>query len=358
MGSLTGAASYRAIGPTLRALRSAVAREVTDRFFDGHPECLALYGESGRERTLEDAGHHLDFLRGALESGSVAAFEAYASWACRVLRARNVPAHLLVSTFELMDESLTRHLENGSQEPVREMLRAGIAVCAGIDETAPPLAVSGMSLAGETFLHAILCGQRAAAVKVVQEALREGHPILDVYVDVVERALCEVGRSWESNRITVAEEHAATALAQYVLARMYSELPLPEVQRGKLLITGVAGEQHQIGANLVSDVLESVGFNVRFLGTNLPHAGILSAIEAHAPQIVGISATVLPSLLEVTRLIEQVRARFGAAAPQIMLGGSAFRGLPDHGKEYAASVGAIGVAGGLREALKLVLPPG
>jgi hypothetical protein len=44
------------------------------------------------------------------------------------------------------------------------------------------------------------------------------------------------------------------------------------------IVTGVAGELHQIGANMVADVLENAGWNVEFLGTDAPHTGIVDAV--------------------------------------------------------------------------------
>ena len=105
----------------------------------------------------------------------------------------------------------------------------------------------------------------------MSELLREGHPVLDVYLGVFQESLYQVGRLWESNVITVAEEHMATAITQFVLGQTYSQLPAPGDRRGNVVLTGVAGELHQVGANMVADVLESQGFDVRFLGTNMPH---------------------------------------------------------------------------------------
>lgn len=54
-------------------------------------------------------------------------------------------------------------------------------------------------------------------------------------------------------------------------------------------------ELHHVGANMVADVLEAHGWDVRYLGTNLPHRSILQAIREHQADWVGISATTLLS---------------------------------------------------------------
>jgi len=88
---------------------------------------------------------------------------------------------------------------------------------------------------------------------------------------------------------------------------------------------------------MVADVLEADGWDVRFLGSNMPHAGILQAIEDHQADILAISATILFNVPHVRALIAEVGNRFGAAAPQIVVGGAAFRDLP-------ADISALGSA--------------
>src|SRR4051794_4024706 len=78
----------------VRGLKARLARAVTDEFFQRHPDWEERYGERGRQRGIEDAGFHLDFLAGAIESGEPAAFESYARWTAGVLGARGIGPHV------------------------------------------------------------------------------------------------------------------------------------------------------------------------------------------------------------------------------------------------------------------------
>ena len=159
----------------------------------------------------------------------------------------------------------------------------------------------------------------------------------------------EVGRRWERNEISVATEHVATAITQYVMAQLYGHLEIPETVRGNAVVTGVEGELHQLGANMVADVLEAEGWNVRFLGTQLPHGDVLGAVEDHEPRLLGVSATVLFNLPAVGRLIEDARSRFGSEL-RIVVGGGAFRSNPEVWRE----LGADGFGRELRESVAMV----
>lgn len=177
----------------------------------------------------------------------------------------------------------------------------------------------------------------------------ERHPDR-LYLDVIEPAQHEVGRLWETNAISVADEHMATAVTQYVMAQCFPLMDRPDGCHGKMVLTGVEEELHHVGANMVADVLEAHGWDVHFLGTNLPHQGILQMVREHQPDWVGISATTLLSLPQVSRLIGEIRAAFPDSAPRIVVGGSVFRHSPDAWRE----VGADAVGTNLEEAIALL----
>lgn len=342
-----GATERAAAAAALRAARETVARNVTEAFLARHPDWFERYGDRARDHGVADALFHVDFLAGAVEAGSAPAFAAYAAWTAGVLRARGIAPVFLQENLAQVQDALVSSLPAPQAQLVREIVAAGRAACAAPAEEVG-LPAGDLALARETFLQAILAGQRAAAANVALLALRT-HAALDVYVEVVQEALYAVGRAWEANRITVAQEHRATAVAQFVVARMFSALPEPASRQGRAVVTGVEGERHQIGAHIVSDVLESEGWDVSFLGVDTPHEGVLKAVEELRPGVLGISATMLFNLPKAVSLVTAVRARFGEARPRIVLGGGAFR----HAAGLWREVGADGCALDLRGALAI-----
>jgi methanogenic corrinoid protein MtbC1 len=117
-----------------------------------------------------------------------------------------------------------------------------------------------------------------------------------------------------------------------------------------MVVTGVAGELHQIGANLVADAMEANGWNVRFLGTNLPHSSVVATVEEISASVLCISTTILSNLPSVADLIQAVRSKLKERAPKIILGGTAYR----MATQFASEVGAAEVVPDLRGALALL----
>jgi methanogenic corrinoid protein MtbC1 len=325
-----------ALAASFAALQRPVAEAVTEEFLRRHPDWLERYGERGREQGIEDAQFHLDFLGGALVAGEPQAFAEYVRWARRVLEARGIAARFLRENLEQIGEALASRLEP-ARPAVEAVVRAGLLAC---DEPSGPAAPRGpedeLATARRLYLQAILRGQRNAARGIVLESHRAGHPALDLYLKILQPAQYEVGRLWECNAISVAEEHMATAITQSVMAQLYPLLPQQQPHHGRLVLTGVQGELHQLGGHMVADVLEAHGWEVRFLGTNRPHASILRVVEEQRPDAVGISTTMLFNLPKVRDLIEAIRALPGPQPHRIVVGGAAFRAAPGAFREIGA----------------------
>ena len=168
-----------------------------------------------------------------------------------------------------------------------------------------------------------------------------------VYRELLEPAQVEIGWLWEQNQITVAREHAATAITDHVLDRLHAHLDVPAPRRGRALMTAVDGELHRIGAKMVAYALEADGWDMRLLATPSPPEDVLDAIDDHAPSLIGISTTILFNLPDTADLIDAIRDRVGPS-PRILVGGAAFGSSTDLWRE----VGADGFGRDLQEAVE------
>jgi methanogenic corrinoid protein MtbC1 len=325
----------------IREHGASVAVEVTNAFLDRYPDWRVRYGSRAISAGVQDAGYHVAFLAAAVEADDPATFADYARWTARVLAARGIESRFLAENLAQVQSALAARLGADRASVLARHFQAALDALA----VAPALPSDPvLSLTARVFLQAIITGQRHAAVQIAKEALRSGLSLRDLYIDVFQPALYEVGARWESNRLSVAQEHIATAITQYVMAQIYEA---PDVRtsggRGRIVLTGVEGELHSVGAVMVGDLLETSGFDVRFLGTNLPTESILGVIKEVAPSHVGISATMSFNIGAVRQLIRAVRAEFSDRVA-IVVGGAAFRTSP----ELWRHVSADGYAADLR----------
>ncbi|MDY0312964.1 MAG: cobalamin-dependent protein [Desulfobacterales bacterium] len=199
----------------------------------------------------------------------------------------------------------------------------------------------------QDYLDALLQGKRADCGRRVQQLLDQNIEIKNLYTDLFQKSLYEVGRLWELNRISVAREHLVTAITEGLLGLVYPRLfdsHRPPASR-KVVISCAANEYHQIGGKMVADVFEMNGWESHFLGANTPIDEMLTHISDTTPDLVGLSLSVYFNLASLKKGFEAIRADFPNL--DILVGGQAFQwGATDFlkrypGTHYVASIEAL-----------------
>ena len=172
------------------------------------------------------------------------------------------------------------------------------------------------------YLAAVLSGSRPRAIEVATAAARE-YPIEDLVLKVVMRAQAQIGQMWEENRISVLDEHVATAISQAVLAELYRITPRQPPNGIRVVVACVEGEIHELGARACADLLEVNGFDVLFAGATVPSRDLVELCRRAAPQLVGLSVTMSFNVPNLRALVAELREGFPELP--IAAGGQAFR---------------------------------
>ena len=320
----------------------ALPIRVTDAFFSRHPEWESRFGAAGRRRCNEDARFHLSFLAGAIQAGNADIFAEYVVWCAEMLASRNIERAHLLEHLDLVEEHVP-HESAAGDLIARTIAAARLALSHGADSTiAAPDDVTPVRLA---YLSAALAGRRREAWEATREATRLGVTLPEIYRDIVLWTQRRLGELWAGAKITVAQEHMASAVTQSILARLYAEIP-GDRPAGRVLLAGVEGELHVLPAQLASDFLELDGWDVAFVGTHVPQASVLAAIEAERPDVLGISMTMAFNLPKTVALVLAVRRQFSTLP--IVIGGRACRGAAALAKELSVEVDLNGDGGTFR----------
>ena len=178
------------------------------------------------------------------------------------------------------------------------------------------------------YVEAQLAGDRREALRLVLvEGLGGGLTVTQLQVEVIQAAQREIGRLWQQNRISIAQEHMATAISQVVMSRLFEE-GMPEEPVGrKVLVACVEGEMHEFPARLVSDFLELAGFEVRYLGANVPVHDLVRMVREEPPDLLALSVTMSFNAPALRHAVEAVRA--ASPALPILVGGHALNWEPE-----------------------------
>lgn len=198
-----------------------------------------------------------------------------------------------------------------------------------------------MSVAHLRYLDALRRGDRHAAYRALDDALDDGRELGQVYLEVVQPAMREIGRLWQEDELTVAEEHLATAITESAMSRMFERVFVwRDVRTPKLLAACAEEERHQMGLRMLCDLLELAGWETTYLGASVPIESLVDLVLKHKPDAVAISATIAPHVPRVREAINAIRSAPLDRQPVIAVGGRVFLGDPSLAERVGADLTA------------------
>ena len=175
-----------------------------------------------------------------------------------------------------------------------------------------------------SYLEALLAGDRHRCANLLQDQIEQGLLLKTVYIDLMQRAMYEVGTLWEKNLVSVATEHLASAITEVLLTLVYTKIVRQSHRDRRAVIACVPNEYHQIGPRMVADFFEMNGWHSFSLGANTSTAGLIDFIRKRDPDVVGLSMSLLFNRPRFDDMIEAVSTEFPQM--EILIGGRAFHG--------------------------------
>ena len=307
--------------------RLVLTELIVERHFQRHPELESRYGAMGRVRCREDAAFHLSYLAQSLAAGTPNLFVDYIARAKVMLAARHVSAMDLVHHLEVMRDVIRQELPSDVAAGALEYVDAAFRALPSLAEDTQSLLVPDAPLATlcEQYISCLLRYDRSAASKLVLDAVTGGTSIRDGYEHVFARVQREIGRLWQVNKVTVAEEHYCTAATQLIISQLYPYL-FASQKNGRMMVgMCTPGDLHEIGVRMVCDFFEMEGWDTIYLGANVPISSAVQMLRTRKPDILAASATIPLHVAAVQDLIAAVRTAPELNGMRIIVGGYAFR---------------------------------
>jgi len=170
---------------------------------------------------------------------------------------------------------------------------------------------------------AVINGHAKAAAALTADALASGIGAQEIVDTALIPAMDEAGRLFDQGEFFVPEllvaaraMKAAQALITPLLAAAGA------VSRGKIVIGTVKGDLHDIGKNLVVALLQGGGFEVIDLGADVPAEGFVAAVRDHTPDVVGLSALLTTTMLQMQQTIRALGEAGLRERVKVMVGGA------------------------------------
>ncbi len=158
----------------------------------------------------------------------------------------------------------------------------------------------------EDWIAACLVYDEQRAEQVVNQAFAL-YPPESVAVELLQRAVAQIGEAWHQGEVTVQQEHFCSALTIRRLEALIMTAP-PPTRPGRILAACPEGEDHVIGLLLLTFLLRRRGWAVVYLGANVPVDWLETTVAATRPQLAILAAQQLPTaatLLDMAQVLQR-----------------------------------------------------
>ncbi|MGM0500132.1 MAG: cobalamin B12-binding domain-containing protein [Bacillota bacterium] len=331
--------------------REDLIEKIMEEQFQLMPELKEKYNETQIRKSKSDTSYNLNYLAQAVFADEVNIFSNYYRWLYTVLKERGMKDEILKTHLTAIKNVLEKKLDKNNVAIITKYLNAA-------DESLNFSKNYYDSFINEdNFLHKeadkyldfLINMEREKAVSFILNLVDNNTLIEDIYLKIFQPTQYEIGRLWQLNQISIAQEHYATSVTQLTMSQLYPKIFTSFKKGKKALTTCIGDELHELGIRMVADLLELNGWDTIHLGSNTPAAEILNLLEEKEIDLLALSVT-LPNQLEKTRnLITAVHKNEKLSKLKIMVGGRIFM----QNNYLWQKIGADGFAIDAKEAVKV-----
>jgi uroporphyrinogen decarboxylase len=187
---------------------------------------------------------------------------------------------------------------------------------------------------------ALLLEQNVSELKkMIKLELESGLMFPEVISKQLIPAMTLIGLQYQKGEIFIPEMMMSANAMKIIMADFKNQMAYYESKdQGIVVIGTVKGDMHDIGKNLVAMMLEGQGFKVVDLGTSVSPEGFAKAILENKANILGLSALLTTTMLEMQNTIEAVKKAGLREKVRIIIGGAPVT------QDFANRIGADGYA--------------
>ena len=141
-------------------------------------------------------------------------------------------------------------------------------------------------------------------------------------VKACQDGMIEVGNRYEAKEYFLAELIFGAEIMREVMSGMLPRLKVAPARVGKVVLGTAQGDIHDIGKNIVRDMLDAAGFEVYDLGIDVPIQRFVDKVRETSPQIVGISCLLTQATETMKGTVDAIKDAGLRDRVKIIIGGN------------------------------------
>lgn len=191
-------------------------------------------------------------------------------------------------------------------------------------------------------LNLIIDANRTEAVKLIKNAAVDiGY--FSAINSILEPVLIEIGDMWSKENISLAQGYVSAKITEDILVMAVENSDWQNQGKKNLvpvILANIEDDFHSLGRKMVGTFLHASGWKVIDLGNDVPASEIIDAAVQFEAPIVGVSAMMYTSALNIKKVRDEINSRQLQNKIKLAVGGAIFKVRP----QLVQEVGGDGTA--------------
>ncbi len=334
--------------------KEAIIAEVNE-IMSSQEDVNQLTGNNPNYLMEENHQNHAEFMTNLFKMNNLELLSTVVPWVYRTYHNQGFNFKYFPRAFKAWKEAVKKYLEPENTYPILEVYQwfeeshEKMIELSKLEEN-PPVEISpNWKKTNEDFYLALMEGDHKKCMDIGDKAVNSPEDLQNFYLQVVQSCMYNIGFRWERGEVSAAHEHLATAIVSRVMANLYPKFILIEHTKERAVITASPNEYHELGARMIADLLEVEGWDIDYLGANVPGEELIELLLEEPPFLLGISVSMPFNIDKTSELIQKIKANEKLKDVKVMVGGKVFAEYTELWKV----TGADGFATNGKEAIAL-----
>lgn len=339
------------LADNILTMQNKIAQQAVKQIYLKQNDLVKTYQEIEKSKSLRDIKYHLQYLAESVAAESIPLFLDYIDWVTVIMDNIGINHQDFILNLQLVHDAIKLFIKDRSVDILDEYFTKSYKLIRSQHKKPASFLQENNKLykSASEYLDNILQKDRRTASNIILNLHDSGVLVKDIYESIFQPVQWEIGRLWQLNKISVAQEHFCTAATQLIMSQLYPYIFSSQKNGKKFMAASVGSELHEIGVRMVADFFEIEGWDTYYLGANTPKESIISSIKEIEPDILGLSTTITFNLSSLKELINSIKLHELDRNTKIMVGGYPFNASSDLWKK----IGADGFAPNAKSALKI-----
>ncbi|MDZ4818646.1 MAG: DNA-binding protein [Planctomycetota bacterium] len=181
---------------------------------------------------------------------------------------------------------------------------------------------AGLQSAVALLVQALLDGSELTARQVIFDLYLAKHPLSRIFDELIGLAFREIGERWACNQADVYQERRGCEITQRILIELRRLQPVPPLT--PLAIGGtIEGDNYSLPTAMCELVMRDLGFQTIPLGTSIPIASLVKAVQHLRPKVFWLSVSHIRDDIDFVTQFAELSEICGANGTALVVGGRA-----------------------------------